>query len=121
MTLNKSKFSVFKNFSYAFHGLREVFRNETAFKIEVITFVICQVVIFSVPIVITAKAILSISVILPLLAELANSAIERTVDLVTMEYDEKAKAAKDAGSALVLLSLILTSVIWIWTAFFFIF
>lgn len=121
MTLNKRKFSLFRNTSYAIQGLREVFRHESSFKVEVVIFLILQVVIFLLPIVLPAKAILSTSIFLPLLAELANSAIERNVDLVTMKYDKKAKAAKDAGSAMVFVSFCLTGVIWFWTAFFLIF
>jgi len=34
-----------------------------------------------------------------------------------MKYDPKAKAAKDAGSALVFVSFIITGLIWFWTIF----
>jgi len=121
MTLNKQKFGFFRSFSFALQGLVEVFKNESSFKIEVYLFIICQIVIFFLPIVLLAKAILSTSAFLPLFAELANSAIERNVDLVTMKYDLKAKAAKDAGSAMVFASFVITGVIWFWTAFFLIF
>jgi len=47
------------------------------------------------------------------LAEVANSAIERVVDLVTKEYHILAKQAKDVGATMVLLSLIVTALIWI--------
>ncbi|PLX67875.1 MAG: diacylglycerol kinase [Denitrovibrio sp.] len=118
MLLNKQKFGIFRNLSFAIQGLREVFKNETSFKVEVFLFVILQVIIFSLPIVILAKALLSTSIFLPIFAELANSAIERNVDLVTMEYDSRAKAAKDAGSAMVFVSFLITGIIWFWTAFF---
>ncbi len=118
MTLNKQKFGLFRNFSFALQGLVEVFKNETSFKVEVYLFAILQVVIFLLPIELLAKAILSTSIFLPLFAELANSAIERNVDLVTMKYDNRAKAAKDAGSAMVFCSFIITGVVWFWTAFF---
>lgn len=121
MSLNKQKFGLFRNTSFAIQGLMEVFRNESSFKVEVLLFAVLQVVIFALPIVLPAKAILSTSIFLPLFAELANSAIERNVDLVTMKYDDKAKAAKDAGSAMVFVSFLLTGVIWFWTAYFLIF
>ncbi|NOR58504.1 MAG: diacylglycerol kinase, partial [Sulfurimonas sp.] len=47
------------------------------------------------------------------LAEVTNSSIERVVDLVTSDYHILAKQAKDAGATLVLLSLIVTSLIWV--------
>lgn len=121
MGLNKPKFHLFRNTYFALQGLREVFRNESSFRIEVLLFAVLQVIIFLLPVVLPAKAILSTSIFLPLFAELANSAIERNVDLVTMKYDSKAKAAKDAGSAMVFVSFLLTGVIWFWTAFFLIF
>ena len=121
MGLNKQKFNLFRNISFALAGFREVFRNETSFRTEVYIFLACQTAFIFLPIPILAKAILSTSTFLPLFAELANSAIERNVDLVTMEYDEKAKAAKDAGSAMVFMSFIITGIIWLWTAYFIIF
>lgn len=117
MMLNKHKFNFFRNFSYALHGLLEVFRNESSFRIEVYVFLalLCGILVSPLPVL--HKGILSTSLLIPLMAELANSAIERTVDLVTMKYDAKAKAAKDAGSAVVFVSFILTALIWFWTFF----
>lgn len=121
MALNKPKFGLFKNTSFALAGLAEVFKNETSFKVEVFIFIICQTVFIFLPVPLLAKAVLSTSTFLPIFAELANSAIERAVDLTTMEYNEKAKAAKDAGSAMVFISFIVTGLIWFWTALFLIF
>jgi len=59
------------------------------------------------------SSILFLSLFIPVLAEVANSALERVVDLVTMDYHILAKQAKDAGATLVLLSLIVTILIWI--------
>jgi diacylglycerol kinase (ATP) len=47
-----------------------------------------------------------------IIAEVINSAIERTVDLVTLEYDERAKKAKDAAAAVVLVSAVFTFLVW---------
>jgi diacylglycerol kinase (ATP) len=49
------------------------------------------------------------------MAEIMNSAIERTVDLVTFDHHELAKRAKDAGAALVFVSLVMLGFIWIVT------
>ena len=48
---------------------------------------------------------------LVLVTELLNSAIEHCVDLVTLEYNERAKFAKDLGAAAVLVAALLSSVI----------
>ncbi len=50
---------------------------------------------------------------LMLIAEAANSAIERVVDLVTLEHHEMAGRAKDVGSTVVFLSISLFVVVWI--------
>lgn len=115
--LNKQKFHLFKNWGYALQGLKEVFLNESSFKLEVYVFIALLAGIIAAPVPVLHKGILSTSMLIPLAAELANSAIERTVDLVTMRYDEKAKRAKDAGSALVFMSFIITGLIWFWTIF----
>ena len=44
-------------------------------------------------------------------AELINTAIERTVDLVTKDYEELAKVAKDAAAGAVLVSSIFVAII----------
>jgi len=110
-----TKYGLFKNASYALAGLKEVATNEKPFQIELFFFVLMSVVVVLLPVSFIAKAILFISLFLPLMAELANSAVERVVDLVTQDYHILAKHAKDAASALVLMSIITTSTIWIAT------
>ena len=61
------------------------------------------------------SSILFISIFLPILAEVANSAIERVVDLVTSDYHILAKQAKDVGATMVILSLLVMSMIWMAT------
>lgn len=63
-------------------------------------------------------AILRLSLFLPLIAEAVNSALERTVDLVTLEFNPLAKQAKDLGSAAVFLTILLTILIWACTLYY---
>ena len=110
----KSKnFSLFRNLMHSINGLKEVAANEMPMKVELVSFVIMSIVIIFLEMPIFYKLILFTSLFLPIFAELVNSAIERCVDLVTLEYHELAKHAKDAASAGVLISLIITSLIWI--------
>jgi diacylglycerol kinase (ATP) len=53
------------------------------------------------------------SVLLVLVVELLNSAIEATVDRVSLEHHRLAKRAKDIGSAAVLISLVNVVVVWL--------
>ena len=52
------------------------------------------------------------SVLLVIIVELLNSAIEATVDRISLENHDLAKRAKDIGSAAVLVSLINVLVVW---------
>lgn len=110
--LNKPEYTLFKNTRYALNGLIEVVRNESSFKLQLLLFFVMGTIAWLLPIATVYSAILSISLFIPLLAELANSAVERVVDLVTLEYHELAKRAKDAGAALVFISLVMTGAIW---------
>jgi diacylglycerol kinase (ATP) len=60
-----------------------------------------------------ARAFLVGSVLLVLIVELLNSAVEATVDRVSLEDHSLAKRAKDIGSAAVMLSLVNVAVIWL--------
>ncbi|WP_201353188.1 diacylglycerol kinase [Hydrogenimonas urashimensis] len=114
---NQPKYSLFRNAGYAMEGFFEVFSHETSFKIEVILSVIVWVALPFVPMPLIAKAVLGLSMLLVLIAELANSAIERTVDLVTRERHTLAKHAKDAGATMVLFTVIFTIAVWLVTLY----
>ena len=59
------------------------------------------------------RALLAAPVLLILIVELLNSAIEATVDRIGLERHELAGLAKDIGSAAVMLSFILLGVVWL--------
>ena len=112
---NKPKHNLFKNTVYALEGLVDITKHETSFKWQILLFIIGVVVSWFLPIDAGYKFILAISLIIPVIAEVINSAIERVVDLVTHDYHILAKQAKDAGAAIVFLSLITLAAIWIAT------
>jgi diacylglycerol kinase (ATP) len=53
------------------------------------------------------------SLIIVLIVELLNSAVEATVDRISFENHRLAKRAKDIGSAAVMLSLVNAGVVWL--------
>ncbi|WP_295052222.1 diacylglycerol kinase [Sulfuricurvum sp.] len=112
MALNKPKYTLFKNTRYALEGLLEVTQNEKSFRLQIVLFVVGMIVAWNLPIAFVYKAILAVSLFIPMIAEIINSAVERTVDLVTFDHHELAKRAKDAGAALVFLSLGMLAFIW---------
>jgi len=112
---NKPKHNLFKNTIYALEGLVDITKHETSFKWQILLFVLGTVLAWFLPIATGYKLILSISLIIPVLAEIINSAIERVVDLVTQDYHILAKQAKDAGAAIVFVSLLTLGSIWVAT------
>ena len=112
MQLNKPKHSLFKNGKYALEGFIDLVQNETSFKWQLFMLLIMGVVAWSLPVSFGYSSILFISLFIPILAEITNSAIERVVDLVTKEFHPIAKQAKDVGATLVLLSLFVMGLIW---------
>ena len=112
MALNKPKYTLFKNTTYALAGLIDITKNESSFKLQILLFVVMNIVAWFLPVAFHMQVILSLSLFIPLMAEVANSSIARVVDLVTLDYHELAKRAKDAGATLVFLSLVLTGLIW---------
>ncbi|MFA6740290.1 MAG: diacylglycerol kinase [Arcobacteraceae bacterium] len=109
---NQPKYNFFKNTSYALKGLIDLIKTETSFKIElIITLILLPVIIF-IDATLTNKALLFISLMGMLLAEATNSAIERVVDLVTLEHHDMAGRAKDVGSTIVFLSIFIFIITW---------
>jgi diacylglycerol kinase (ATP) len=96
---------VWNAFGYSLAGLRAAFANEAAFRQECLLAVILIPAAFLAPADGTGKALLVGSVLLVLVVELFNSAIEAVVDRISLERHPLAKHAKDIGSAAVLLSL----------------
>ena len=113
MELNKPKYSLFKNTTYALEGLVDIVKNESSFKMQLLMFFVMGIVAWILPISFGYASILFLSLFIPIMAEVANSSIERVVDLVTLDYHILAKRAKDAGATLVFLSLVLTGLIWV--------
>ncbi len=113
MKLNKPKHNLFRNGGYAVEGFVDIVKNETSFKWQLLMLLVMGIIAWVLPISFSHSSILFLSLFIPILAEVANSAIERVVDLVTQDYHILAKQAKDVGATMVLLSLIVTTLIWL--------
>jgi len=97
---------------FSAEGLRACFRSEEAFRIESIlsVFLIPLAVILGETALETAMLLFPI--VLVLLVELLNSAIEAVVDRVSLDYHELSKKAKDIASGAVFVSLMTFLLIW---------
>lgn len=93
---------IIESFGHAIDGISYTANHEKNFRIE-ICFAIGVTIasyLFKVTIIEWCILILTIGIILAL--EIMNTAIERSVDLVTKQYEELAKIAKDASAGAVL-------------------
>jgi len=59
------------------------------------------------------RALMIGSVLLALIVELLNAAVEATVDRISLEHHRLAKRAKDIGSAAVMMALLNAAVVWL--------
>jgi diacylglycerol kinase (ATP) len=99
-------------FSYSCAGLREAIRHEDAFRQEVVLAVVLIPLAFWLESQLTGRILMISSVFLVLIVELLNSAIEATVDRISLEDHPLAKRAKDIGSASVLICLLNLVTVW---------
>ena len=97
---------------YSLDGLVSAYRGESAFRQETWLAVILVPLAFWLGQTWIETALLAGSVVLVMVVELLNSAVEATVDRISFELHELAKRAKDFGSAAVFLSLALTGALW---------
>jgi diacylglycerol kinase len=95
-----------KSFHYAFQGIHYAFRSQQNVRIHVIIgiIVIAAAIFFRVnP---YEMGILAVMILLVLVAEMVNTAIEKMVDLIISEHHNDAKIAKDVSSGMVLITVI---------------
>ncbi|HUU72285.1 MAG TPA: diacylglycerol kinase [Burkholderiales bacterium] len=102
---------------YSFDGLAAAIRHEDAFRQESILALVLIPAALFLPASGIGKALMIASVLMVLVVELLNSAIEATVDRISLEDHHLAKRAKDIGSAAVLLSLLNVLTVWILVLF----
>ncbi len=99
-------------FGYSIAGFRAAYKHEDAFRQEVLLAIVLIPLALWLPVTMIAKALMIGSVLLVIIVELLNSAIEATVDRISLENHDLAKRAKDIGSSAVLVSLINVCVVW---------
>jgi diacylglycerol kinase (ATP) len=98
---------------YSMSGLTEAYRGESAFRQEFWVAVVLLPLSFWLGRSWVEVALLAGTVMLVLIVELLNSAIEAAIDRDSFEIHELSKRAKDLGSAAVLLALLLCAGVWL--------
>ena len=97
---------------YSLAGLRAALACEDAFRQEAMLAALLIPASFLLPVSGVGRGLMIASVILVLIVELLNSAIEAVVDRVSLDHHHLSKRAKDIGSAAVLLALCNVAVVW---------
>ena len=97
---------------YSFAGLRSAFSSEEAFRLEVLCLIILTPLALYFGQTPVERVLLIGSVLLLMIIELLNTAVEAVVDRVGSEYHELSRQAKDIGSAAVFLGMMMVAMVW---------
>ena len=98
---------------YSFQGLADAFQREAAFRQELLLVAVLTPIAAFFPFSSVERVLLIGSLLMVLIVELLNSAMEATVDRISIEPHPLAGRAKDLGSAAVMLTLVLTALTWL--------
>jgi diacylglycerol kinase (ATP) len=102
---------------YSLAGLKAAYRHENAFRQEALLAAVLIPLALFLPVSAVGKALMVGSVLLVLIVELLNSAVEAVVDRVSLERHHLAKRAKDIGSAAVMVALANVAAVWLLVLF----
>ena len=94
-------------------GIRDAFLTAAAFRQECALLIVHYVALFLVPMCVALRLVLVILGPILLATELLNSAVEAVIDIVSPEWNLKARYAKDFGSAAVFMVLLLIVALWV--------
>lgn len=94
------------------NGLVDVWRREEAFRLEVFLFAASFPAAAMLASSVVQGALMIGSVLLLMIVEVINSAIEATIDRIGLEHHELSRVAKDLGSAAVLLTALIPAGVW---------
>jgi diacylglycerol kinase (ATP) len=99
--------------SYSLRGLVAAYQQEAAFRQELLLCAVGVLLALFLPLTGLQKLALIAVLLLVLIVELLNSALETAVDYISTEHHPLAGRAKDISSAAVFLSLLLAALVWL--------
>ncbi len=102
----------FQSVGYALEGFRAALKHEPSFREDLIFVIVLTPFAIILPVNAVVTTVMIASLLLIVIAELLNSAIEWTVDDIYLEKRPFAKRAKDMGSAAVFIAYINSIVVW---------
>ncbi|EGQ7933978.1 TPA: diacylglycerol kinase [Vibrio vulnificus] len=103
---------IIKATGYSIQGLKAAFKHEAAVRQEFALLVVAIALATWLDVSMLERITLLAVVVLVLIVELMNSAVEAVVDRIGVEHHELSGRAKDIGSAAVLVALIFAGFTW---------
>ncbi len=98
--------------AYSIKGLKAAWTHEAAFRQELVLTLVLSISAFFLPVTTLERVLMISSLLLILIVELINSAVEAVVDRVSDDWHELSGRAKDIGSAAVFVALFLALFVW---------
>jgi len=98
----------FAGFGFAFNGIKYTFNTQLNFRLHCFAAIILGLLCFYLELNRTEWLWIIAAIAIVLMAELANTAIESLVDLVSPEYNIKAGLIKDIAAGMVLIAAIMS-------------
>lgn len=98
---------------YSIQGLKATWKYEEAFRLEMILLPILTTITFFLPVTKLEQLAMVASLVLVVIVELLNSAVEAVVDRIGHEHHELSGRAKDIGSAAVFVTMLLAGFTWL--------
>lgn len=103
---------IIKAAGYSWKGFRAAWINEAAFRQEGIAAIVAVAIAYWLDVDAITRVLLIGSVLIVMIVEILNSAIEAVVDRIGPEHHELSGRAKDMGSAAVLLAIVIALITW---------
>ena len=94
------------SFGFAFTGIVHAFKDNRNIRIHTIIAILVLLASFLLGLTKSEKIIVFLVIVLVIVSEMINTAIEEMIDLITNEHREEAKRAKDAAAGMVLVTSI---------------
>ncbi|KTD68410.1 MULTISPECIES: diacylglycerol kinase [Legionella] len=98
---------------YSFAGLKAAFQDEFAFRLELLVSIVALPAAFFIGKTSVERALLISTLLIVMVAELLNSAVETTLNRIDRAWNPLTKKAKDLGSAAVFITIVNALVVWI--------
>ncbi len=93
-------------------GLEDAWRNESAFRQEILLAIFLVPIACVAPVTAVERALLIGALLLVMIVELLNTSVEAAIDRISFDHHSLSKRAKDIGSAAVFVALVLLAMVW---------